>query len=67
MRRRELDTVNAGQLRDHLELDRPIGEQLERRKRIGKDGAGRDLLKLLDHVPRAKITLLGELILSLTT
>ena len=67
VRRRDLDAVDAGQLRDHLKLDGPVGHQLEGRERIGEDGAGGDPLKLLDHVFGPLVAFLGELILGLAT
>ncbi len=59
------DAVDAGQLRDHLELDRPVGQQLEGGERVGEDRPGRDPLELLDHVLGPLVALLGELILGL--
>ncbi len=64
--RGELHAVDAGQLRDHLELDGSVGDQLEGGERVGEDGAGGDPLELLDDIFRPLIALDRELLLGLS-
>ena len=62
---RDLDAVDAGQLRDHLELDGAVGQEVERGERVGEDGAGGDPLELLDDVLGPLVALVRELVLRL--